>query len=152
MTGIRLTAQEARDLMCIKKECFTKTLSIIRQMCDISLRDTSRRGSSSMQFDVPQTVWGRDSYDHHSMGKALAKQLFDDGFDVTGTTTKLLISWGSQGEETVALSNSKPIYGLTFKPQNARMTPVSFVDMLRGEQLTNQKKKKVERKVSIPIF
>jgi hypothetical protein len=96
----RLTAMEARDLMNIKKESFERTLSAIRQMCDINIKDASRRGQHFLSFDVPATVWGRDGYDHQTMGRTLAEQLFEDGFDITGTTVKLMISWGPSKSKT----------------------------------------------------
>lgn len=89
----RLTADEARDLMDIKKESFDKTLYIIRQMCDATLRDASRRGARSAKFDIPVAVWGREGYDQRAMGKALAEQLYGDGFDVSGNSKCIAISW-----------------------------------------------------------
>jgi hypothetical protein len=158
MSGFRLTAQEARDLMDIKKESFEKTLSIIRQMCDVTMRDSSRRGIGNMKFDVPQTVWGRDGYNQHAMGKALAEQLFDDGFDVTGTTTKLNISWGAVD----AADGDRPITGLSCgakeckrgtAPLSIPFTP-TFAAMMRNAASggNSQKKKKIERHVNISSY
>jgi hypothetical protein len=92
----RLTADDARELMNIKKEGFDKTQSIIRHMCDIMIKDASRRGQRDMAFDVPISVWGRESYDRREMGHALAEQLYGDGFDVTGHAAGLIIRWGPE--------------------------------------------------------
>lgn len=166
MSGFRLTAQEARDLMNIKKESFEKTLSIIRQMCDVTMRDVSRRGNSNMKFDVPQTVWGRDGYNQHAMGKALAEQLFDDGFDVTGTTTKLNVAWGAEENDEESVVTGKVISGLSLasKERKKQTAPSSllplmpftptFATMMRGVAGGggSQKKKKVERHVNVSSY
>ena len=93
VTPMRLTASEARDLMNLKKDAFYKTMGILRQMADTSIREASRRGRDGITFDVPASVFGRESYDPRSMGKALAEQYYEDGYDVTGTPTKLKIRW-----------------------------------------------------------
>jgi len=98
-TPMRLTAVEARGLMNLKKEAFIKTLGLIRQMVDTNIRDASRRGRESIDFDVPQSLFGRESYDSKYMGKALAEQLhYEDGYDVMGTPLKLKIKWGDDAK------------------------------------------------------
>jgi len=96
---MRLTAQSARDLLNMKKESFFKSLSIIRQMCDTLIKDASRRGKDMIQFDVPPSVFARESYDPRVMGRALAEQLYEDGFNVTGSTLHLKISWADEDSE-----------------------------------------------------
>jgi hypothetical protein len=89
----RFTAEEARDIMDLKKECTEKTLTMMRHMCDATLKGASERGQHQMTFDIPTTMWGREAFDQHEIGRQLAEQLYEDGFDVTGTTNKLNISW-----------------------------------------------------------
>jgi hypothetical protein len=160
--GTRLTADEARDLMNIKKENFDKSLSVVRQMCDVTLRDASRRGQCSMRFDIPISIWGRDSYDQHTMGRALASQIFDDGFDVTGTTSRLNISWGPSNDSKYGniAENSCPACNvgsrLTMPYQNFRMTspfskvPSTFLNVPTPIP-KNSRQKKVERKININV-
>lgn len=150
MAGMRLTAQEARDLLNIKKESFEKTLSIIRQMADSSVQDVSRRGHSEVKFDVPLLVWGRDSYDQGTMGKALAEQLFEDGFDVTGTTSRLIISWkvAPVGEQTQPIASPRPKAPVKEIKSPPRSPMFTFLSQGRDTSCT-QKKKKVERRVNI---
>lgn len=162
MAGYRLTAQEARDMMCIKKESFEKTLGTIRQMCDIAIREASRKGNGSAIFDVPRTMWGRDDYNHDLMGKALAEQLFDDDFDVTGTTARLIVSWedpsGVEDKSRVGRSTvlrhadlaPKSIKSFAPAPAPAQSFSTAFATLLREPQ--NQKKKKVERRVNISSY
>lgn len=138
MAGFRFTAQEARTLAGIKKESFERTLSVIRQMVDVIVREASIKGGDSVTFDVPEMVWGRDSFDRHAMGKALAEQLFNDNFDVTGTTAKLNISWKTESEP------ERPIKGMSF---SARTAMPSSAVATRG-----LKKKKVERHVNLSYF
>lgn len=99
-TGIRLTAQSARELLNVKRESFYKSLGIIRQMCDAIIKDTSRRGKDNITFDIPPTVFAHESYDPKSMGRALAEQLYEDGFNVTGTTLHLNISWADDDDDS----------------------------------------------------
>jgi hypothetical protein len=100
--GMRMTAEEARNLLHMKKESFLKTLSIIRQMCDTSIKEACRRGRDRVKFDIPITLFAREYYDPKTMGKELAQQLFEDGFDVVGPTPlHLTVTWSkstSDGE------------------------------------------------------
>jgi hypothetical protein len=93
--GGRLTADDARDLMGLKRETFGRTLVIVRHMCDAAIKDAGRRGRCDVVFDVPASVWGRETYDQREMGTALARQLYEDGFDVTGTNVRLHVHWGT---------------------------------------------------------
>ena len=94
VSAVRLTVTDARELMNIKKDAFVKTLGIIRQMADSCIRDASRRGKDCITFEIPHSVFGRESYDQKSMGRALAEQYYADGYDVTGTIFKLVVTWG----------------------------------------------------------
>ena len=98
---IRLKASDARSMMTLKQENFNKTLGIIRQMCDNLIRETSQSGKTTfIEYEVPKTVFGCDSFDQGTMGKALAKELYEDGYDVKGTAKKLKISWGDPDDQT----------------------------------------------------
>jgi hypothetical protein len=91
---MRLTARDAVRMLDTKKEGFNKALRMIRQMCDSLIRDTCRRSKTRVRFEVPVNVWGGEAYEKNDMGEALAKQLYEDGYDVTGTVSRLEISWG----------------------------------------------------------
>jgi hypothetical protein len=90
---VRFTATDARDILNVKREGFAKTLGIIRQMCDICIKDTSRKGLDCVAFDLPTGIFGRDNYEPKTMGRELAEQLYEDGYDVTGSVLELKISW-----------------------------------------------------------
>lgn len=92
---VRMTAQEARDMLGMKKDSFLRTLGIIRQMCDSSIKEACRRGRDCLKFDVPPTIFAREYYDPRAMGRELAKQLYEDGFDVQGTVLHFTISWST---------------------------------------------------------
>lgn len=122
--SMRLTASEARDLMNIKKEAFVKTLGILRQMADSNIKEASRRGRDYLDFDIPQSVFGRESYDPRAMGRALAEQYYEDGYDVTGTPLKLNIKWTDSSKDADSIKfprqeDAKPAMPFTssFKPQ-----------------------------------
>lgn len=155
--GIRLTAGDARKLMAIKKERFKATLNTIRQMCDLEIRDISRRGLNCIEYDVPRTVMGRDDYDVKKMGRALAKQLFDDDYDVTGTPTRLKISWGTkQDAQYSSFCPDKIGKGRERERENGPRNIASIFDMIPSMQSTGSsssknKNKKNEKVVSVRV-
>lgn len=89
----RLTANQARDISAAQKESFEKTLRIIRTMIDGRIKDAAKMGRSYVTISVPQNVFGRESYNIYSMGKALAKELFEDNYEVRGKYTKFTVLW-----------------------------------------------------------
>ena len=98
---VRLKASEARDLMTLKQESFLRTLGLIRQMCDTVIKETSQSGKAHfIEYDVPRSIFGCEAFDQSVMGKALAKELYEDGYDVKGTSKKLRISWASPEDDT----------------------------------------------------
>jgi hypothetical protein len=98
---VRLKASEARDLMTIRQEAFNRTLGIIRQMCDTTIRETSQSNKAHfIEYEVPRSVFGCEAFDQSAMGKALAQELYVDGFDVKGTSKKLRISWAKPEDDT----------------------------------------------------
>lgn len=146
-SGGRFTADEAREFMNIKKERFDRTLYIIRQMCDMTMRDASRRGQHKVSFDVPSTVFGREGYDRHSMAKALASQLFDDGFDVSGTTSRIVISWGGcEDEQEGKEGRGQQEKAARWRPRKAKEEEEE--EEKRGE---SKKKKNQQRVMKINI-
>lgn len=104
---MRLTAAEARELQSTKREEFANTLGTIRQMADSNIKDASRRGEGSIVFEVPLTVFGKGSYSRKAMGRALAEQYYEDGYDVTGTCLKLVIKWEGEERDTGSIKLSK---------------------------------------------
>ena len=92
----RFTADQALDISHSKHEAFDKTLGIIRNMIDNQIRDAAKMGKQSVNIEIPRTVFGRESFDVIEMGRALADHLFEDKFNVTGTYTRFIISWGEK--------------------------------------------------------
>ena len=104
----RLTAKDARDILSIKEASFDRTLNLVRGTCDTAIKDASKLGKHTINFEVPQRIWGREIYDRGVMGSKLAKQLFEDGFDVSGTTVRLTISWNPPSTENDNLVSAAP--------------------------------------------
>lgn len=148
----RLTAQEARDFSSIKKEAFDSALEAVRQMCDMCIRDASRRGKESCEFSIPRGIMGRETYNQHVMGKMLAQQLYEDDFDVTGTTDKLTISWGCE-ERPPPAPKKQPTATTTttIKPAAPTRTPFTALISL-PDPSTSSKKKKVEKRVNVQSY
>jgi hypothetical protein len=92
----RFTADHALDITMSRHEAFEKTMSIIRNMIDSQIRDAAKMGRQSVNIEIPRTVFGRESFDPIEMGRSLAEQLFEDKFNVTGTYTRFIISWGEK--------------------------------------------------------
>jgi len=90
----RFTADHALDISLSRHESFEKTMSIIRNMIDNQIRDAAKMGKQSVSIEIPRTVFGRESFDVIEMGRSLAEQLFEDKFNVTGTYTRFIITWG----------------------------------------------------------
>jgi hypothetical protein len=80
-------------MITVKKEAFNRALDMVRHMCDDMIKECSRKGYDSLDFEVPRSIFTQDAYDPKSMGRALAEQLFEDGYDVTGTSTHLHVQW-----------------------------------------------------------
>lgn len=89
----RLNAKYARDIMLAKQDRFDKTLATIRTMVDSSIKEAAKLGRRSVTVNVPCSVFGHEPYNLAEMGKALADQLFADDYQVSGTYSKMLISW-----------------------------------------------------------
>lgn len=105
MSETRITAEKARDVVYARKDVFDRTLNIIRNMVDTKVLEEAQRGGYSATISVPKSVFGREPYDYVVMGKALAEQLYGDGFTVTGTFTRMAVSWG--GKESLSKKSSK---------------------------------------------
>lgn len=89
----RLRAEEARGFMSYQQESFRKAQGLVRQMCDSAIKDASKLGKGFLIFDVPSSAFGYNTYDVSEMGRALAHELHADGYDISGTTKKLRITW-----------------------------------------------------------
>ena len=92
----RFTADHALDISKGRHEAFEKTMNIIRNMIDSQIRDAAKMGKQSVAIEIPRTVFGRETFDIIEMGRALADQLWEDKFTVTGTYTRFNISWGDK--------------------------------------------------------
>ena len=105
MSEDRFTADIARELSYAKQDIFDRTLRVIRNIADSKMRDAARVGKTSIDFEVPRSVFGRPPYETANMGRKLAEQLHADGFRVSGTHVRFSISWGrcvqEQQPETV---------------------------------------------------
>lgn len=112
----RFTADQALDISLSKHEAFEKTLGIIRNMIDNQIRDAAKLGKQSVTIEIPRTVFGRESYDLIEMGRALADHLFEDKFNVTGTYTRFMVSWGDKRSprptRVVRPQTAKPVISL----------------------------------------
>lgn len=140
---VRLTAKDARDIMTIKKDSFNKTLNIIRQMCDNAIKDACRRGFTNVTFEPPKTIFGREGYDPKAMGRALALQLYEDSYDVSGFTNKLLIKWDNDSNE---ISMSEPRQTSTAQMQNI-MSQIAAITA--NATTTKSKSGKIEKRLNI---
>lgn len=96
MSETRFTADNARDILYARQDVFDRTLAIIRGIVDTQIRDAARAGKHSLTLTVPPSVFGREPYDLATMGKALARQLYEDQYEVTGTCARLVVSWSSR--------------------------------------------------------
>jgi hypothetical protein len=96
MSESRFTADEARDILYARQDVFERTLAIIRGMVDTQLKDAARQGKASVHIVVPPSVFGREPYNIAVMGRTLAKQLYEDKYDVAGTCTNMIVSWASR--------------------------------------------------------
>lgn len=90
----RITADEAAEIAESKTYAFEKTLKVIRSIIDGDIRNAAKLGKKSTRVTIPTTVFGHENYDINAMGRAVARQLFEDKFTVTGTCASLIISWG----------------------------------------------------------
>lgn len=109
MSEVRLTADAARDISYARQDAFDRTLAIIRNMVDTQIKDSARQGSIETVVEVPRTVFGREPYNTAFMGKALASQLHGDGFSVSGTCTRLKVSWAPSGQPLAAPAIVVPV-------------------------------------------
>jgi hypothetical protein len=96
---LRMTADEAIEISETKTYAFERTLAVIRSMVDGEIRTAAKLGKRSVKYLVPLTVFGHEHYDINAMGKALARQLYEDKFTVTGTCSLITISWGPEPEK-----------------------------------------------------
>ena len=90
----RFTADQALDISLSRHASFEKTMAIIRNSIDNQIKDAAMVGKQSVTIVIPPNIFGRDNFDPIEMGRALAEQLFEDKFNVTGTYTRFVISWG----------------------------------------------------------
>lgn len=98
----RLTADVARELSYIKQDSFEKTLQTIRMMVDSQIRDAAKMGRTKVDVEVPRSVFGRPPYDLAEMGKRLAQQMYADGFAISGTYSRLCLSWNREEKKKPA--------------------------------------------------
>lgn len=103
----RLKADEAVDIVDSKNYAFKKTMSVIRSMIDMEIRNASRLGKRTITYRVPRNVFGHEWFDVNKMGWSIAQQLFEDKFNVSGTCESLVISWG--GKDPAITPPSQPI-------------------------------------------
>lgn len=89
-----LSAERARELMVSSQENFDESLAIIRHICDHEIEEAAQKHRSSIMFSVPQSLFGREEYSISNMGKRLAMQLHDDGYDIEGSSKSFRITWG----------------------------------------------------------
>jgi len=94
MSETRITADQARDVVYARRDVFDRTLNIIRNMVDTKILEEAQRGGYSATITIPKSVFGREPYDYVVMGRGLAEQLYGDGFTVTGTFARMVITWG----------------------------------------------------------
>ncbi|MDR3541543.1 MAG: hypothetical protein P4L69_11365 [Desulfosporosinus sp.] len=97
----RFTADQALDISLSRHASFEKTMAIIRNSIDNQIKDAAMVGKQSITVIIPRNIFGRDSFDPIEMGRALAEQLFADKFDVSGTYTRFIISWGRKRIDTL---------------------------------------------------
>jgi len=111
----RFTADHALDISRGRHEAFEKTMNIIRNMMDNQIRDAAKMGKQSVTIEIPRTVFGRETFDLIEMGRALAEQLWEDKFSVSGTYTRFVVSWGD---------NKKPLPTMTTRVSQQQAKPV----------------------------
>jgi hypothetical protein len=110
-----MDAERAREYMKLRLDSFAKTMRVIRTMVDSAIKDAARLGNSSVTVNMPGSVFGHEPYNLAKMGEGIAKELFQDGFDVSGTYARMTISWGDQ-ETTLAKKKKKPAVATTTAP------------------------------------
>jgi hypothetical protein len=115
----RLHARNAREMMLAKQDSFDRTLKVVRNMVDSSIKDAARMGKKSVTVNVPSSVFGHEPYNPVDMGKALSNELFGDDYQVTGTYAKMTISWSSQEKVDRKPSVQSPVVKVPrLKPPN----------------------------------
>ena len=87
------------DISICRHEAFEKTMGIIRNMIDSQIRDAAKMGKQSVTVEIPKSVFGRESFDIVQMGSSLADSLWSDKFNVRGTYTRFVISWGDSSKK-----------------------------------------------------
>lgn len=138
--GKRITAQQAVGLMSSNQDAFRQTLCIIRGMCDDKIAENAKNGKPSVTFDVPPSVFGRELYDHKTMGRALANDLHQDGYIIRGKSTSLIVSW-------VDPNDSLPV-GVQSSPSITSTTTMKRSAPTKKRQ-TTRKGGKVELKLNV---
>jgi hypothetical protein len=98
----RLVAEVARELSYAKQDAFDKTMQVIRDIADAKIRDAARCGKTSVQFEVPRSMFGRPPYELALMGRRLAEQLYSDGYKVVGTHSNMNVTWRRSSQPSSA--------------------------------------------------
>ena len=103
--GGRMKASLVREITKLKQNEFYKTLAMLRAQINIQIMEAATQNRKSTYTSVPFSYVGREPYDCIEMGKALVKQLQEDGYKVSGNYLKFLISWSVEEEEKFNVSH-----------------------------------------------
>lgn len=95
----RLKADDALDMATVKHEAFNRTLTAIRSMVDDRIKEAAINGRKYVTADIPSNVWGMESFSQVEMSRALARQLYEDGYTVDGTYRRFVVSWEPRARE-----------------------------------------------------
>ena len=109
----RLDAHEAARMMCARRDEFHEILRIARSAVDMQIKDAARYGAGYIHYTVPRSMWGRSRYDPNILGRALAMELAESGYDIQGNTLRFKISW----ESLVHGRDAEPLYIYAFNKE-----------------------------------
>lgn len=102
-----MDAERAREIMRLRLDSFAKTKRVIRSMIDAAVKDAAKLGKSAVTINMPASVFGHEPYNLSKMGIEITKELFRDGFDVSGTYARMSISW-QEGRPSSILKKHLP--------------------------------------------
>lgn len=107
LLGSRLNASMTREIYDAKRSEFYRTLCLIRGAFDSMIKEAASRGFSNVLLEVPRSYMGTEPYDRVEMGREIVKQLHEDGYDVSGSNTRIICSWGDSSVSSAGSSSKK---------------------------------------------
>ena len=102
-----MNARAAKELMLARRDGFDRALATVRNMADSAVRLAAGSGKHAVTVQVPRSIFGFEPFDQVEMGRALANQLFSDGFRVSGSYLQMTISWGEPTPYSAPPENRK---------------------------------------------